>query len=108
MPQSHCTKGKILEPYRKVRKQTHVYMATWHNIDVALLISREMVTCLLEGVVLRKLEKQIKINLPHTIPSTSVWVGKNVFKNTLKKAQIIRQNYAWVRLSNTIQNSCSV
>jgi len=85
MLQSHCTKGKILEPYRKVRKQAHVYMETWHNIEVALLISREMMTCLLEGVVLRKLDKQIKINLCHIIPSTSVGVGKNVLKNTLKK-----------------------
>ena len=38
-------------------------METCHNIEVALLIGREMMTCLLEGVVLRKLDKQIKINL---------------------------------------------
>lgn len=45
-----------------------------------------MMNCLLEGVVLRKLDKQIKINLAHTIPSTSVGVGKNVLKNILKKS----------------------
>ena len=108
MLQSYCSKGKILEPYRKVRKQAHVYMETWHNIEVALLIGREMMTCLLEGVVLRKLDKQIKINLSHIVPSTSVGVGQNVLKNTLKKAQIIRQNYGWINFTNTIQNSCSV
>ena len=45
-------------------------METWHNIEVALLIGREMMTCLLEGVVLRKLDKHIQKNEidPYLIP----------------------------------------
>ena len=54
-----------------------------------------MMTCLLEGVVLRKLDKQIKINLCHIIPSTSVGVGKNVLKNTLKKKNTNHKAKLW-------------